>query len=171
MADVVLWRPGFFGIKPELVVKGGFIAWGAMGDSAASLMTCEPLADAPAMGRLRPGQAGALAPASSIQLAIDADIAGKLGLAKPCCPPAGTRKLNKQHMLHNDACPEIKVNPQTFDVYVDGAIATCEPARGLPLAQTIHAAMTANRARSCRASRASASAGRSGPARRRWSSG
>ena len=68
-------------------------------------------------------------------LAIEADIAGKLGLAKTLLPAAGTRKLNKQHMLHNDACPEIKVNPQTFDVYVDGKIATCEPAQRLPLAQ------------------------------------
>jgi urease subunit alpha len=59
-----------------------------------------------------------------------------LDLDKTLLPSAGTRKLNKQHMLHNDACPEIKVNPQTFDVYVDGTIATCEPAARLPLAQT-----------------------------------
>lgn len=68
-------------------------------------------------------------------LAIDDDIVGKLDLKKAVLPATGTRKLNKQHMLHNDACPNIKVNPQTFDVYVDGALATCEPAETLPLAQ------------------------------------
>jgi urease subunit alpha len=69
-------------------------------------------------------------------LAIEADIAGSLDLAKVVLPATGTRKLNKQHMLHNDACPEIEVNPHTFDVYVDGKLATCEPAKRLPLAQT-----------------------------------
>src|SRR6478736_1363329 len=134
IADVVLWRPGFFGIKPEIVVKGGFIAWGAMGDSAASLMTCEPLLMRPQWGAF--GRAKQALSACFVNpLAIEADIAGRLDLAKKLLPAAGTRKLNKQHMLHNDACPEIKVNPQTFDVYVDGKIATCEPAQQLPLAQ------------------------------------
>jgi len=134
IADVVLWRPGFFGIKPEIVVKGGIIAWGAMGDSAASLMTCEPLRMRPQWGAF--GRAKQALSACFVNpLAIEADIAGKLDLAKKLLPTAGTRKLNKQHMLHNDACPEIKVNPQTFDVYVDGQIATCEPAQRLPLAQ------------------------------------
>jgi urease subunit alpha len=134
IADVVLWRPGFFGIKPEIVVKGGFIAWGAMGDSAASLMTCEPLLMRPQWGAF--GRAKQALSACFVNpLAIEADIAGSLDLAKPVLAATGTRKLNKQHMLHNDACPAIKVNPQTFDVYVDGKIATCEPAKRLPLAQ------------------------------------
>jgi urease subunit alpha len=134
IADVVLWRPGFFGIKPELVVKGGFICWGAMGDSAASLMTCEPLLMRPQWGAF--GRAKQALSACFVNpLAIDEDIAGKLDLAKAILPTAATRKLNKRHMLHNDACPHIKVNPQTFDVYVDGALATCEPSEVLPLAQ------------------------------------
>jgi urease subunit alpha len=134
IADVVLWRPGFFGIKPEIVVKGGFIAWGAMGDSAASLMTCEPLRMRPQWGAF--GRAKQALSACFVNpLAIDGDIAGKLDLAKPLLPATGMRKLNKQHMLHNDACPAIRVNPQTFDVFVDGKIATCEPAKRLPLAQ------------------------------------
>ena len=142
IADVVLWRPGFFGIKPEIVVKGGFIAWGAMGDSAASLMTCEPLLMRPQWGAF--GRAKQALSACFVNpLAIEADIAGKLDLAKPLLPATGTRKLNKQHMLHNDACPEIKVNPQTFDVYVDGKIATCEPAQQAAARAEIHAAMTA----------------------------
>jgi urease subunit alpha len=135
IADVVLWRPGFFGIKPEIVVKGGFICWGAMGDSAASLMTCEPLIMRPQWGAF--GRAKQALSACFVNpLAIEADIAGKLDLSKMLLPSKGTRKLNKQHMLHNDACPKITVNPQTFDVFVDGNIATCEPAKKLPLAQT-----------------------------------
>ena len=134
LADVVLWRPAFFGIKPELVVKGGFIAWGAMGDSAASLMTCEPLLMRPQWGAF--GAARKALSASFVNpAAIEADIAGKLGLTKALLPTRGTRKLNKQHMLHNDACPAIEVNPQTFDVAVDGELAVCEPAKELPLAQ------------------------------------
>jgi len=134
IADVVLWRPAFFGIKPEIVVKGGFICWGAMGDSAASLMTCEPLLMRPQWGAF--GRAKEALSACFVNpLALDADIAGKLGLAKALLPAKGTRKLNKQHMLHNDACPRITVNSQTFDVTVDGQIAKCEPAARLPLAQ------------------------------------
>jgi urease subunit alpha len=134
MADVILWRPGFFGIKPELVIKGGFIVWGAMGDSAASLMTCEPI-------RLRPqwGAFGlakqALSACFVTPHAIESGVAQRLGLLKSLLPVRGTRKLNKQHMLHNSACPAIRVDPQTFDVFVDGQLATCEPAKVLPLAQ------------------------------------
>ena len=134
LADVVLWRPGFFGIKPELVVKGGFIVWGAMGDSAASLMTCEPLMMRPQWGAF--GEARKALSASFVnQGAVDAGIADGLGLGKRVLPARGTRKLNKQHMLHNDACPDIRVNPQTFDVFVDDELATCEPASTLPLTQ------------------------------------
>jgi urease subunit alpha len=134
LADVVLWRPAFFGIKPELVVKGGFIVWGAMGDSAASLMTCEPLLMRPQWGAF--GSAPKSLSAHFVtQAGVDADVAGTLGLSKPVLPASGTRKLSKADMLHNDACPEIKVNPQTFDVFVDGDLATCEPAEILPLAQ------------------------------------
>jgi len=134
IADVVLWRPGFFGIKPELVVKGGFICWGAMGDSAASLMTCEPLLMRPQWGAF--GRAKQALSVSFVNpRAIEADIAGSLDLAKALLATGDTRKLTKHDMMHNDACPNIRVNPQTFDVYVDGALATCEPASVLPLAQ------------------------------------
>jgi urease subunit alpha len=68
-------------------------------------------------------------------MAIEADISGRLELHKPLLAAKGTRKLHKQHMLHNDVCPAITVNPQTFDVFVDGKLATCEPAKKLPLAQ------------------------------------
>ncbi len=134
IADIVVWRPAFFGIKPELVIKGGFIAWGAMGDSAASLMTCEPM-------RLRPqwGAFGLAASALSAcfvhPLAIEAELGATLGLRKTLLPARGTRNLSKADMLWNDACPAIRVDPQTFDVFVDGILATCEPAKVLPLAQ------------------------------------
>jgi urease subunit alpha len=134
LADVVLWRPAFFGIKPELIVKGGFIAWGAMGDSAASLMTCEPLLMRPQWGAFGSAQK-ALSASFVNPAAIEGDLAGRLGLTKALLPTRGTRKLNKQHMLHNDACPKIEVNPETFDVTVDGELAICDPAEVLPLAQ------------------------------------
>jgi urease subunit alpha len=134
IADVVLWRPAFFGVKPELVVKGGFIVWGAMGDSAASLMTCEPLVMRPQWGAF--GSAKQHLSVNFVTTpAIDHDVQGRLGLAKRCLPATGTRKLNKRHMLHNDACPNITVDPQTFDVMIDGQVITCEPARVVPLAQ------------------------------------
>ncbi len=134
IADVVLWRPAFFGIKPEIVVKGGFIVWGAMGDSAASLMTCEPLLMRPQWGAF--GRARQALSADFVNpQAIEQGLADRLGLAKPLLPSRGTRKLNKQHMLHNTACPEIAVNPQTFEVSIGGELITCEPARELPIAQ------------------------------------
>jgi urease subunit alpha len=134
MADVVLWRPAFFGIKPELVIKGGFIAWSPMGDSAASLMTCEPLIMRPqwgAFGRARE----ALSACFVNPLAIADDLAGRLGIRKPLLPSRGTRHLSKTDMLHNQACPDVTVDPQTFVVSVDGQPVTCEPARVVPLAQ------------------------------------
>ena len=134
LADIVLWRPGFFGIKPELVVKSGFIVWSAMGDSAASLMTCEPLLMRPQWGAF--GMAKNNLSVNFVnQLAVAAGVQGKLGLVKQCLPAKGTRKLTKKHMLHNDACPNITVNPQTFDVMIDGKVISCEPAEVVPLAQ------------------------------------
>ena len=134
MADIVLWRPAFFGIKPELLIKGGFIAWGVMGDSAASLMTCEPLALRPQWGAF--GEAKKALSANFVNpLAIDKDLAGQLGLTKALLPARGTRTLRKKDMLHNDACPDVRVDPQTFDVFVDGEVVSCDPAEELPLTQ------------------------------------
>jgi len=134
LADIVLWRPGFFGVKPELVIKGGFIAWSAMGDSAASLMTCEPLLMRPQWGAF--GEAKKHLAVNFVTRAADeVALQSTLGIVKRCLPAKGTRKLNKTHMLHNDACPSITVNPQTFDVMIDGKVITCEPAKVVPLAQ------------------------------------
>ena len=134
MADVVLWRPAMFGVKPEIIVKGGFIAYGAMGDSAASLMTCEPIIMRPQWGAF--GVAKQKLSANFVNpLAIEKGLAEKLELKKMLLPATGTRNLTKKDMLHNDACPEMHVDPQTFDVYIDGEPAYCEPSTELPLTQ------------------------------------
>jgi hypothetical protein len=134
IADIVVWRPAFFGIKPELVIKGGFIAWGAMGDSAASLMTCEPILLRPQWGAF--GRAASALSACFVHpLALARNLGTKLNLSKNLLPVQGTRKLSKRDMLWNDTCPLITVDPETFDVFVEGALATCEPARELPLAR------------------------------------
>ena len=123
IADVVLWKPAFFGIKPELIIKGGFIVWSAMGDSAASLMTCEPIMMRPQWGAF--GSAKQQLSVNFVnQLAIEADLQNSLGLKKRLLPAVGTRKLNKNHMLHNSSCPKITVDTQTFEVYADGQLAT-----------------------------------------------
>jgi len=134
MADIVVWHPAFFGIKPELIIKGGFIAWGAMGDSAASLMTCEPRMLRPQWGAF--GRASKALSACFVNpLAINGGIAEALDLQKPLLASRGTRDLSKKDMVRNDACPDIRVDPQTFEVFVDGKLATCGPAHELPLAQ------------------------------------
>ncbi len=132
LADIVIWKPAFFGIKPELVVKGGFIAWGVMGDSAASLMTCEPMLLRPQWGAF-----GRAAPALSAcfvhPYAIQDGLAGRLGLNKMLLSARGTRRLTKADMLHNTALPDIRVDAETFDVFVDGELAACEPLTEVPL--------------------------------------
>ena len=116
------------------MIKGGFIAWGAMGDSAASLMTCEPILFRPQWGAF-----GRAAPALSScfvhPLAIEAGCRISSAYQNPCCRPPARDSLKKSDMLHNDACPDIRVDPQTFDVFADGVLATCEPAKTLPLAR------------------------------------
>jgi urease subunit alpha len=134
MADIVLWRPAFFGVKPSLVLKGGFPAWVAVGDGAACLGNCEPILLRPSWGAV--GCAPAPLSACFVHpLAIETDVAGRLGLEKQLLPLKGTRKLTKSDMLHNAACPKITVNPQTFDVFVDGALATCDPIAKVALGQ------------------------------------
>ena len=91
LADIVLWEPKFFGIKPEVVFKGGFPAWSVMGESNASLMTCEPLIVPAAVGCVRAGAKQALSVTFMAQAAIDADVPGRLGLRKRCVAPRGTR--------------------------------------------------------------------------------
>ena len=134
LADIVLWEPRFFGIKPELVLKGGFPAWSVMGESNASLMTCEPL-------RYRPqwGAAGPARHATSLtfmaQAAIDEGVPERIGLRTPAAAPRGTRSLTKRDLVLNDALPSIHVDPETYRVEVDGEHCTCEPMTQVPLAR------------------------------------
>lgn len=134
IADLVMWNPKFFGIKPEVVIKGGFIVYGVMGDSAASLYTCEPLIMRPQWGAF--GNAKQSLSVNFVnQLAIENNTAEKLGLSKPMLAAYGTRDLKKEDMLHNSALPNIRVDPQTFNVYVDDELLNCEPATEVPLSR------------------------------------
>ena len=134
MADLVLWIPAFFGAKPLLVIKSGFVAWSAMGDPSGSTLPTEPVIQRPMWGAV--GSApSALSAIFVSSLAIQADVARKLQLRKPMLPIRSTRALTKRDMLHNDACPEITVNAQTHEVYADGELLMCEPATEVPLAQ------------------------------------
>ena len=134
LADIVVWRPAFFGIKPELVIKSGFIAWGAMGDCAASLMTCEPILMRPQWGAFggRPRSFGVLR-ASAGDRARSRRLAGPVQEA--AARRGHPRAVEARHACGTTACPNIRVDPETFDVFVDGVLATCEPAERVPLAQ------------------------------------
>jgi urease subunit alpha len=132
LADVVLWEPKFFGVKPEVVFKGGFPAWSVMGESNASLMTCEPLLYRPQWGAFG-GAKHALSVTFMAQAAIDEDVPSRLGLRCRAVAPRGTRTLGKRDLLWNDALPTIHVDPETYRVEVDGELATCEPMSRVPL--------------------------------------
>jgi len=132
LADIVLWEPKFFGIKPEVVFKGGFPAWSVMGESNASLMTCEPLTYRPQWGAFG-GAKQALSVTFMAQAAVDAGVPEKLGLRSRCVAPRGCRALTKADLLWNDALPEIHVDPETYRVEVDGELATCRPMERVPL--------------------------------------
>jgi urease subunit alpha len=132
LADMVLWKPAFFGVKPELVLKGGFIAWAAMGDPNASIPTPQPVLYRPMFG-------AAVARATAVTFVSGAALAdelpNKLGLSKTALAVRNTRQIGKSAMLLNDATPNITVDPETYRVEADGQWLTCEPADVLPLAQ------------------------------------
>jgi urease subunit alpha len=132
LADLVLWKPGFFGLKPELVIKGGFIAWAQMGDANASIPTPQPLIMRPMFGARAPG---AISLALISQRALADGTVAKLGLKKRLSAVRGCRGLGKRHMKLNDALPQLEVDPESYEVRADGVLLRCEPARTLPLAQ------------------------------------
>ena len=132
LADLVLWRPAFFGVKPELVVKGGLIAWAAMGDANASIPTPQPVLYRPMFAAYAP-QATAVTFVS--QAAHAAGVPQRLGLRKRAVAVGECRKLTKRDLIHNDAMPTIEVDPETYEVRADGELLVCDPARELPLAQ------------------------------------
>jgi urease subunit alpha len=134
LADLVLWKPAFFGVKPELVLKGGFIAWGQMGDANASIPTPQPVAMRPMFGAYGRA-AGATSLAFVSQLSLDAGTVERYGLVKRPVAVRGCRAVGKRDMKLNDALPRIEVDPETYVVTADGEELRSKPAQVLPLAQ------------------------------------
>ena len=134
LADLCLWKPAFFGVRPELVVKGGMIAWAAMGDPGASIPTPEPV-------RMRPmwGSLGRAARATAVTFVSASSLACGLRERHPTerrfVAVEGCRAIGKSDMVHNGALPHITVNPRTYEVHADGELLTCDPLDELPLAQ------------------------------------
>ena len=133
LADLVLWKPAFFGVKPSLIVKGGMIAAAAMGDPNASIPTPQPVHYRPMFGSFAGGLKTAVTFVS--QAALENPDVAALNLAKPLVAVKNTRKLSKKDMLHNSATPVIDVDPETYAVRADGELLVCEPAAVLPMAQ------------------------------------
>jgi len=134
LADLVLWSPAFFGVKPDLVLKAGTIAAALMGDPNASIPTPQPVHYRPmfgAFGRALPASAVTFLPA----VAIERQVPEQLGLQRMVLPSRGIRSIDKRRMIHNAATPHIDVDPETYEVRADGVHLTCEPATVLPLAQ------------------------------------
>ena len=133
-ADLCLWHPAFFGVKPEMVLLGGSIVAAPMGDPNASIPTPQPVHYRPMFGALgRSLDAGATTFVS--RAAIDAELGETLGLRRGLTPVTNTRTIGKADMVLNDARPAIEVDPETYDVRADGELLTCEPAKVLPMAQ------------------------------------
>ncbi len=132
-ADLVLWKPAFFGVKPSLIVKGGMIAAAAMGDPNASIPTPQPVHYRPMFGAF--GKALTTSVTFVSQAALNGGAIAKLGLTKPLVAVANTRKLGKRDMKLNDTLPAVEVDPETYAVRADGILLTCEPATVLPMAQ------------------------------------
>ncbi|MEO7735096.1 MAG: urease subunit alpha [Kofleriaceae bacterium] len=134
LADLVIWHPAWFGAKPQLVIKGGMIAWAQMGDANASIPTPQPVRMRPMFGALGRA-AGASSLAFVSRIAAEADVGARYHLVRPVVAVRGCRGLGKRDMKLNDALPHLEVDPETYDVRADGVLLTCEPARTLPLTQ------------------------------------
>jgi urease subunit alpha len=132
LADLVLWKPAFFGVKPELIIKGGFIAGAMMGDGNASIPTPQPV-----IARMMFGGYGASLSTCSVHFVSQAGLtAGALdGLARRRVAVSNCRTIGKRHLLHNDALPRVTVDPDTYEVRADGVRLTSTPATVLPMAQ------------------------------------
>ena len=134
LADLVLWQPAFFGVKPQLILKGGFLVWAAMGDAIASIPTPQPV-----LGRPMFGAFGRVPYSASytfvLQAGVEREIGNRLGLQKPTVAVKNCRELDKSLMINNAYLPKIEVNPETYEVRADGELLTCEPAEVLPMAQ------------------------------------
>ena len=133
-ADLVIWKPALFGVKPEMILKGGFIAWSVMGDANASIPTPQPVIYRPMFGAY-----GKASHSTSITFvsgaALKAGVPAQLGLQRKIVAVKNCRGLTKRNMIHNDALPKIVVDPETYEVRADGQLLTCEPSKVLPMAQ------------------------------------
>ncbi|WP_410872411.1 urease subunit alpha [Nocardia sp. A7] len=134
LADLVLWEPAFFGVRPHAVLKGGMIAWAAMGDANASIPTPQPVLPRPMFGAAAPAAAATSLHFVSEQ-AIDDGLANRLNVRRKLVPVKNARRVTKADMPHNDAMPRIEVDPDTFTVRIDGEVWAEEPATELPMAQ------------------------------------
>jgi urease subunit alpha len=133
-ADLVVWKPAFFGVKPTIVIKGGSIALAAMGDPNASIPTPQPVHYRPMFG----SYGGAMAKSSLTfvsQAGLSAGVGERFGLHKPLVAVQGCRGVTKAHMVHNSLLPKMEIDPQTYAVRADGQLLICEPASVLPMAQ------------------------------------
>ena len=134
MADLVIWQPAFFGVKPQLIIKGGFIVWAAMGDANASIPTPQPVLGRPMFGAF--GRTPYTCSASFLSLAgVENNISDHLKLQKRILPVSNCRNINKESMIHNAYTPQVTVNPETYEVRADGEHLVCDPAEVLPMAQ------------------------------------
>lgn len=134
LADLCLWRPAFFGVKPEIVIKGGLIAWSQMGDANASIPTPQPIYMRPMFGSFG-GAIGATSLTFLSKAAIKANIPEQLNIQKMTVAVSNTRNISKADMKLNDALPHIEVDAETYEVKADGQLLICEPATILPMAQ------------------------------------
>jgi urease subunit alpha len=134
LADLVLWEPAFFGVRPHAVLKGGMIAWAAMGDANASIPTPQPVLPRPMFGA-SPLAAAATSVAFVAPVAIDDRLAEGLAVRRPMVPVADVRRRTKADLPENDALPVITVEPDTFTVRIDGEVVEPDPAAELPMAQ------------------------------------
>jgi urease subunit alpha len=134
LADLCLWRPAMFGVKPEMAIKGGMIAWSQMGDANASIPTPQPVHMRPMFGSYG-GAIGATSLTFVSKAALKQGIGNQLNLQKQVVAVSGIRKLTKREMKLNDAMPHMEVDPETYEVRADGELLTCEPVTVLPMAQ------------------------------------
>ena len=134
IADIVVWTPQFFGIKPKLIIKGGMIAYSLMGDPNASIPTTEPIYYRPMFGSMG-GAKYSTSVTFSSQIALDLGLASKVKTSKRLVPVKNCRKIGKKDMIYNDLTPKIEINPETYEVRVDGKIATVDPADKVSLAR------------------------------------
>jgi urease subunit alpha len=134
LADLVLWSPAFFGVKPDMIIKGGSIVAAQMGDPNASIPTPQPVHYRPMFGAF-----GRARTASSVvfasKAAVKAGLGRKLGIQKELVAVQNTRNISKKSMVHNSATPKIEVDAETYEVRADGELLTCAPAEVLPMAQ------------------------------------